>query len=231
MSKKIKILVGDDHRLFRSGILSLLEEIDYIKVVGEATDGQELVEKYIVNKPDVVLADISMPVISGFEAFKLIKNYNPAAKFLFLSMFETPEYIHYARKIGAKGLIGKNIMRHDLIYAIEQVALGKENFGPEWPKEKLDELDSRYENLADRSLDLNIDFTKKEKEILFYISDGFTSEEIAARMDLRKRTVDTHRSSIMKKIGANNLSQLITFSIKYCTVNNIGVDTGINPSK
>jgi DNA-binding NarL/FixJ family response regulator len=199
--------------------------------VGEAKNGDELIQKYIYHRPKVVLADISMPGLSGFEAFKQIKNYDPSAKFLFLSMYETPEYIHYARKIGAQGLIGKNISKPDLINALELAAKGIEYFGPEWPKEKLDELDAKYENLADSLINLNVSFTYKEREILTYISEGLTSDEIAKEMNLSKRTVDSHRFKIMKKVNADNLSQLITFAIKYCTINNLGVDTEVNPSK
>ena len=231
MSEEITLLIADDHSLFRSGILSLFNNVDNIRIVGEAKNGEELIQKYIYQRPRVVLADISMPGLSGFEAFKQIKNYDPNARFLFLSMFETPEYIHYARKIGALGLIGKNVSRTDLIYALEQVANGIEYFGADWSKEKLDELDAKYKNLADGSINLNVSFTYKEREILTYISEGLTSDEIAKKMDLGKRTVDSHRLKIMKKVNATTLSQLIAFAIKYCTIHNLGVDTGINPSK
>jgi len=92
-------------------------------------------------------------------------------------------------------------------------------------------LDAKYENLADDSINLNVSFTYKEREILTYISEGLTSDEIAKKMDLGKRTVDSHRLKIMKKVNATSLSQLIAFAIKYCTINNLGVDTEINPSK
>lgn len=231
MEKLIRILIADDHNLFRSGVRRLFEEYEYIDIVGEAKDGEELVKKYIEHKPDVVLADIAMPKLSGFEAFKQIKNYDPDVKFLFLSMHETPEYIHYSRKIGARGLIGKSMNQSELIDSIQKVASGEECYGTEWTKKKLDELDAKYTNLADGVINLNISFTSKEKEVLVYVAEGFTSDEIAERMNLGKRTIDTHRSKIMKKINAATLSQLIAFSIKYCTVNNLGVDTNINPSK
>lgn len=231
MKEEITLLIADDHSLFRNGISSLFNSIDYIRIVAEAKNGEELIQKYIYHRPRVVLADISMPEISGFEAFKQIKNYDPNARFLFLSMYETSEYIHYARKIGALGLLGKNVDRTDLIYAVEQAANGIEYFGPGWSKEKLDELDAKYENLADGTINLNVSFTYKEREILTYISEGLTSEEIAKKMNLGKRTVDSHRFKIMKKVNATTLSQLIAFAIKYCTINNIGVDTEINPSK
>jgi len=231
MDKNIRVLIADDHNLFRSGILRLFDECKDINAVGEAKDGEELVKKYIQHKPDVVLADIAMPALSGFEAYKQIKNYDPDAKFLFLSMHETPEYIHYSRKIGAMGLIGKSLDQSDLIEAIEKVAGGEECYGPSWTKEKLDELDARYLNLADGSMNLDISFTAKEREVLVYVAEGFTSDEIADRMLLSRRTIDTHRSKIMKKINATTLSQLIAFAIKYCGVNNLGVDTNINPSK
>ena len=108
---------------------------------------------------------------------------------------------------------------------------GREFFGPEWTKEKLDELEMNYQNLADGVIDPNIALTVKEKEILYFISEGYTSIEIADKLKLSKRTVDAHRHNLMKKVGANSLSQLIAFSIKFISINEKPTNQESNPSK
>ena len=140
MENIISVLIADDHRLFRNGIMSLLTNVVDIRILEEANSGEELIKFYHTLNPDVVIADIAMPDISGFEAFKEIKKYDPRARFVFLSMYDSPEYIHYAKKIGAKGLLGKNVRHDDLVYAIRQAAKGEIFFGREWPQEKLDQL-------------------------------------------------------------------------------------------
>lgn len=223
-SEIINIIIADDHHLFRTGIVGIISNVSDFRLLAEATDGDDLIEKYFQLKPDVVIADIAMPTVSGFDAYKEIKKIDPRCKFLFLSMYESPEYIHYTLKIGAKGLIGKNVNQQELIYAIRQIAKGKQYFGEEWPEERLKTLDDKFRNLADGKLDPNIVLTPKEKEILYYISEGYTSSEIGEKINVSKRTVDTHRVNLMKKTKSTSSSQLIAFSIKFTSVTNFKVD-------
>lgn len=224
MEDTISLIIADDHRLFRTGLVGILTNVSDLRVLEEAVDGEELIDKYMKFRPDVVVADISMPKISGYDAFKEIKKYDPHTKFLFLSMYESPEYVHYTLKIGGKGLLGKDAPQHDLIYAIRQVAAGKSYFGIKWPDEKLEQLKKQYTNLADGKLDPNIFLTNKEKEVLYYISEGFASSEIADKMWISKRTVDKHRANLMKKTKSSSLSQLIAFAIKFITVTDYKLD-------
>ena len=117
----IKILVADDHKLFRRGIVKLLESHSNIYVIGEAENGQQLLDEYFKVSPDIVLVDIAMPVMTGLESVEKIKESDPKAKALFLSMFDNDEYIYKVLKSGGMGLINKNIMEGELIFAIEQV--------------------------------------------------------------------------------------------------------------
>lgn len=223
-SEIIKLLLADDHHLFRTGIVGIISNVNDFRLLGEATDGDDLIEKYFQLTPDVVIADIAMPNVSGFDAYREIKKIDPRCKFLFLSMYESPEYIHYTLKIGGKGLIGKNVNQQELIYAIRQIAKGKQYFGEEWPEEKLKSLDKKYKNLADGKIDPNIVLTPKEKEILYFISEGYTSSEIAEKINVSKRTVDTHRVNLMKKTKSNSPSQLIAFAIKFTSVTDFKVN-------
>lgn len=213
----IRIVVADDHSLFRSGIISLLEDAAEIFVVGEAVDGGDLYDKYFELKPDVVLVDISMPGVTGIEAVKKILARDPSAKALFLSMHEGEEYVYHIIKSGGKGLLSKNVMKGELVYAIKAVYSGKRYFGAYWTDERLEELKQKYSggdggvsvSLAEASL------TQREIEILRLIGEGYTSNEIAARTELSKRTVDSHRLHLMSKLGIKSLPELIKYAIQY----------------
>lgn len=214
----IRIVVADDHSLFRSGIISLLEDAAEIFVVGEAVDGSDLYDKYFELKPDVILVDISMPGVTGIEAIQKILARDPSAKALFLSMHEGEEYVYHILKSGGKGLISKNVMKGELVYAVKAVNSGKKYFGAYWTEEKLEELKRKYSagdgtqistSLAEASL------TQREIEILRLIGEGYTSNEIAARTELSKRTVDTHRIHLMSKLGIKSLPELIKYAIQY----------------
>lgn len=214
----IRIVVADDHSLFRSGIISLLEDAAEIFVVGEAVDGSDLYDKYFELKPDVILVDISMPGVTGIEAIQKILARDPSAKALFLSMHEGEEYVYHILKSGGKGLISKNVMKGELVYAVKAVNSGKKYFGAYWTEEKLEDLKRKYSagdgtqistSLAEASL------TQREIEILRLIGEGYTSNEIAARTELSKRTVDTHRIHLMSKLGIKSLPELIKYAIQY----------------
>jgi two-component system response regulator NreC len=142
--KKIKILVADDHTLFRSGIISILKEYSEFDLIGEAADGDELVKKYFHSSPDVILVDISMPLISGTEAVTQILQKDPEARALFLSMFEGEEYIYHILKIGGKGLINKNIMEDELVKAIKTVFSGGFYFDNGIDEDKRDEIVKKF---------------------------------------------------------------------------------------
>ena len=217
----ISVLIADDHQLFRSGLISLLDSFYDILVLDEASDGEELVEKYFKLHPDLIIVDITMPKLSGFEAFMEIKKQDPKVKALFVSMHDNEDYIFYAKKLGGKGLLGKNVRKDELIYAIKRIADGGKYFGREWDRDKLNELDSKFENLADANISPDIQLSSREKQILNCISEGMTSSEIAKELGLKKRTVDNHRARLMNKIKANSLTQLISFAIKYSSDSDI----------
>lgn len=211
----INVLIADDHKLFRSGLISLLENIDNIIVLGECNDGKELIDCYFELKPDLIMIDISMPILSGFDALKEIKKRDPNVKALFLSMYDSEDYVYYTMKIGGKGLLSKNIRKDELVYAITAIAKGERYFGKKWPEEKLKILDEKYTHINKTSIEPKISLSSREREILLMISDGMTSHEIADKLNLSKRTVDNHRYKLMKRIGVHSLPQLIAYAIKY----------------
>ena len=136
----IKVLVVDDHKLFRTGVVRLLRDRPNIFVVAEAENGEELLNKYFNAKPDVVLVDIAMPKMSGLEAVSLVREKDQNVKALFLSMYDGDEYVYQVLKSGGMGLVNKNILEGELAYAIEQVYIGEKYFGSKWTEEKLQRL-------------------------------------------------------------------------------------------
>lgn len=215
---KIKIIIADDHTLFRSGIISLIEDDEEIEIIGEASNGRELINLYQALKPDLLLIDISMPEKTGLEAAIEIRTKDEGIKILFLSMHEGPDYIYHSIKSGGNGLINKNIIKSELITAIKKVMGGQDYFGAEYSENDIREIMKKYEGFADTSVFVQpTRLTDKEKEVLLLISDGLTSNEIADKLNISKRTVDSHRQNIMQKLNLNSLPELIKYSIDYST--------------
>lgn len=216
MTKIIKVLIADDHALFRTGIIRMLSNYPDISVIDEAENGEILIKKYFENNPDVILVDISMPILSGIEAVKKIMSKDKAAKVLFLSMYDSPDYIYSCLISGGMGLINKNILEGELVYAIRSVSSGNKYFGKNFDEEKLNALVSRYESVYITEPDMPIsNFTKRETEILRLIGKGYSSAAIAEKLLISIRTVETHRMHLMHKLSFKSSSELINFAIQY----------------
>ncbi|MFC2103702.1 response regulator transcription factor [Bacteroidota bacterium] len=142
----IKILVADDHKLFRRGIVRLLEDHSNLFVISEAENGHQLVDEYFNVRPDIILVDIAMPVMSGLEAVEKIRTKDPKAKALFISMFDNDEYIYKVLKSGGMGLLNKNIMEGELIYAIEQICKNQKYFRGKQTEKELENLIEEFES-------------------------------------------------------------------------------------
>lgn len=214
--KSIRLLVADDHNLFRSGLISLLTPEEDILVVAEAHDGKELIETYfsLSPLPDIALVDISMPNLSGIEAAKEILIRDENAKILFLSMYEDDEFIYHCVKSGGKGLINKNILKGELIYAIKQVYEGNEYYKNGITKENIEELSLRRNQPSFNQIVSGREkLSTREEEVLKYISEGLTSSEIAEKLNVSKRTVDAFRVNIIQKLNLKNLPELIKYAI------------------
>jgi len=212
----VKILIADDHELFRKGIISLLIKEENIRILGEANDGKDLIYKYFKFKPDLVITDISMPELSGFEAVSILSGKDPAIKVIYLSMYGGEDYIYHCIKSGGSGLIHKNVTKEELLHAIELVDQGRMYFGQEYSEEQIQKLITDYESHMDATGFEEVNrLTSKEEEILLLIADGLTSDEIAEKLYTAKRTVDTHRVHIMQKLKLNSYPELIKYAISY----------------
>ena len=211
----VKILIADDHELFRKGLISLLNSSAKIKIIGEANNGKDLITKYLIYKPDVIIADISMPELSGIEAIKILHKSDDNIKVLFLSMYDGIDYIYHCIKSGGLGLVNKDISKTELLNAISVVAEGNRYFGDEYPKHKIEKILSDYEKQLKSTKYSDIEqLTEKESEILVLLAEGLTSNEIAEKLCISKRTVDTHRNHLIQKLGLKSSPQLIKYAIQ-----------------
>jgi DNA-binding NarL/FixJ family response regulator len=212
MSKKIKILIADDHTLVRTCLASFLKISDDFEVVGEAADGLEVIEAARKLKPDVVLMDIAMPKLGGLEATVEIKKVNPEIKILVLTQYEDPLYVRRLLKAGASGYLLKKAVTPDLIAAINAVANGEMYLHSAVASgvvdgylggEKGEPAEDPYDRLTDR-----------EKEVLKLIAEGHTHKEIADILNISVRTTVAHQENICAKLGLHTRFDIIKFAIK-----------------
>ena len=157
-----------------------------------------------------------MPLISGIEAIYKIKQMDKSAKVLFLSMYDSEEFIYYVLKAGGLGLVSKNIIKNELLNAIKVVNDGNYYFGKNIKEEDISSLVEKFDSILSPQIDLdNISLSPREIQTLKFISEGFTSKEIADKLKVSKRTVDTHRTHLMSKLNLRTLPELIKFSIQF----------------
>jgi len=215
LKSTIKVLIADDHSLFRKGIIRLLRDQSNIFILAEAENGEELINKYFEVFPDVILVDIAMPLMSGPVAVIKILEKDLKAKALFLSMYDGDEYIYRVLKSGGMGLINKNVMEGELAYAIEQVYRGEKYFGGKWTNESLEQLIRDFESYQDENIDSTPEVTYREEQVLKLLNEGLDSKEMAERLHLSRKTIDFYRASIMRKFKLKTMPDLIRFAIRY----------------
>jgi two-component system, NarL family, response regulator NreC len=212
--EKIKVFLVDDHQLVRDGIKALLSGITDITITGEASSGNELLEKIEGSMPDVLLMDISLPDISGIELTRQFSTKYPKARVLILSMYTNEDFIFNALKAGARGYLPKNTSRQELLDAIYAVNSGQEYFGASISKII---LKSYVRHASERSTpvqDLHDLLSAREIEILKLYAEGCNNKEISAKLDISIRTVESHKNHIVKKLGLKSTVDMVKFAIK-----------------
>jgi len=210
--KQINVVIVDDHTILRQGLRKLLEEDKKINVLGEAGDGREALEKVAVLSPDVVLMDISMSGMNGLEAIKQIKRRYPKVKVLVLSMHKNEEYIYQAFKSRAIGYIVKDSAAQDVVNAIKIVSRGESYLSPCISKIVIDDY-IRFLRQSDYNT-LYESLTEREREIFQLLAEGKRNQEIAKTLHISIKTVETHRSHILKKLHLSNLAEIVKYAIE-----------------
>lgn len=204
---KIRLLLADDHPLIREGFRSLLTKNERFDLVGIAENGKELVELTERLSPDIVLSDINMPVMNGMEAIAHIGNLFPAIKCVILTMHEEREYIIKALKIGVRGYILKNIERYDLEKAIIMVFEGGKYFSPIVTNILAESVVKPVQNGV-------TEITPREREVLELVAQGHSTKQVADKLGIGTRTVESHRVNMLKKMKVNNTAELVKKAIE-----------------
>jgi DNA-binding NarL/FixJ family response regulator len=208
--KPIRVLLADDHTLVRAGIRGLLTNLSGVEVIGEAADGHEAVRLAETLQPDVVLLDIGMPGLNGLEAAARIARIDAAIRVLILSMHMSEEYVLQALRGGAAGYLLKGSAVAELEVAVRAVTRGETYLSPAVSKRVVDDYVSRTGGHADPLAAL----TPRQREILQLVAEGHTSKEIAQRLGVSHRTIETHRNQLMKRLDVHDLPGLVRFAVR-----------------
>jgi two-component system nitrate/nitrite response regulator NarL len=204
----IKVLVADDHPVVRKGLQSLLAKPGHLKIVGEACDGDEALRKTRELKPDVVLMDISMPGINGLAVTEMLRKEAPDTKVLILSVHNNRDYIFRVIQAGAHGYVSKEAPPTELLEAIRSVFNGEPFFSEEIARAALSQFVSsggKKEPFAQ--------LTSREREVLVLIAEGQSNKEIANKLGIGVRTIETHRERIMRRLGIHSVAGLTKYAI------------------
>jgi DNA-binding NarL/FixJ family response regulator len=208
----IKIVLVDDHRIFRDGLKSLLSEVDFINVIGEASGGKELLEILKTMKPDMVIVDISMKDMSGIEVSKQIISSYPEIKIMILSMHTNEEFVISAVKAGVNGYLSKDASREELLDAIKIIYEGGECYSKlvsdNFLKSYVKKVKTEHSLLENKTL------TQREIEILKLAAVGTSNKEIADKLFISIKTVDCHKNNIVQKLKLKNTAEMVLYAVK-----------------
>lgn len=207
----IRVLLVDDHTMFREGVRVLLSDYEDIEVVGEAANGREAIDKVTQLHPDVVLLDIAMPGLGGLEATIEIRKLEPECRVLILTQYDNREYVFPILKAGATGYLLKHADPADLVSAIRAVHAGGSFLDPPVAKAVLD----RYLAQGEIPGDPHETLSDRERQVLRLVAEGHTNKEIAALLVLSVKTVMGHRANLMEKLGIHNRTELVKYAIRH----------------
>ncbi|HXJ91518.1 MAG TPA: response regulator transcription factor [Terriglobia bacterium] len=205
-AKTVRILLADDHEIVRQGLRSLLESRQGWSVIGEASNGTEAVEKAIELVPDVVVLDIGMPELNGLEAIRRIRDALRQTEVLVLSVHDAEHVVRRALASGARAYLAKSDAGRDLVAAVEAALRHKTFLSP-----KISQSLGSASGDGETSL---AHLTTREREAAQLLAEGLGNKEIASRLDISVKTVETHRTNIMRKIGAHSLADIVRYAIR-----------------
>lgn len=211
VKRKLRLLLCDDHALFRAGMKAVLSEQPLMEVVGEAGDGQAALLEAERLRPDLVLMDIEMPLLNGVEATRRITQAHPEVKVLILTMYVEDELVGRCLEAGAGGYVVKDAPVSQLAYAVETVAAGGRYLSPAAVDKMIDHRGQPIERTRTR-YDL---LTNREREVLKLLADGLTIKEVAARLDRSVKTAEVHKYNLMQKLALHDRGELIKYAIAH----------------
>jgi two-component system response regulator NreC len=203
------IILAEDHNLIIEGYRMLINKIDDLEIVATASDGQQAIDAVERHKPNYLILDLHMPKINGLDALRHISEHHPKTRVIIISMFGDPAMHREVVRLGAKAYLLKHADREEFMLAIQQVMKGKSYYSPEIFEEqsKLNVIPGSTPVIPMVSL------TAREEEVLLLIAKGYTNKEIATKLIVSHKTVDTHRTNLMKKINVHNVTGLVRYAI------------------
>ena len=207
----IGIVLADDHEIVRQGLRLILEGERQFKIIAEASDGLQALQLLEKFQPDVLIVDIAMPGLNGMEVIRQARRVSPLTRVIALSMHASESYVLAALRNGATGYVLKEFGSEHLVDAVRKVAAGGQYLSPPLIARAVQTYVERAESLPRDSYDL---LTTREREILQLAAEGHTSSQIAARLGISPRTAESHRGTLMRKLGIHNQSELIRYALE-----------------
>ena len=208
--KKIRVLLADDHKLVRAGIRSLLERMPGMEVVAEASDGKEALHLVEKQDPQIVLMDLAMPELNGLEATRHLTKIFPKVRVIVLSIYSDEEHVYQSLRAGAAGYLMKGAATEELEFAIMSVARGETYLSPPVSKPVIME----YIRRTNVGLSPREGLSERQTQILKLIAEGETTKQVALHLAISVKTVETHRSALMKRIGVRDVAGLVRYAVK-----------------
>lgn len=209
---KTRILLADDHTLFRQGVRTLISGEPDMEVVAEAANGGDAVEKASEARPDIVLMDIGMPGLSSFEATRQIRKNRPDTRVLFLTMYDDEDYLVEGMEVGASGYVLKDSPAEQLISAVRDICRGGSYLSPRMLAQLVDDFRSRVKSATRTPRFATL--TPREREVLKMLAEGSSVKEIACDLDLSVKTIEAHKFNLMRKLDIHNKAQLVQYAIQ-----------------
>lgn len=204
----LRIFIADDHRVLRQGLRLLLESQECFRVVGEASNGAEVLAELPARKAEILLLDLSMPKMGGMDCLRALKEQKSTVKVLILSMYSEQQYIKEVMQLGACGFINKNALDEELFEALRTVAAGRRYLGKR-------EEDLLLDSFLEEGQDEKINLSEREKEVLDLLVHGYSLSVIADQLYLSVKTVSTYKTRLMMKLGCTQKSELVDYALKH----------------
>jgi DNA-binding NarL/FixJ family response regulator len=215
MSKEIKVLVVDDHTILREALTSMLNQIEGIKVAGGLSSGEEAVNLYKSFEPDIILMDIVMGTgMTGLEATRWIKEQDSDMKIIIISSEIKKEFVSIGIKVGIDGYLPKDTDKATLIEAIRTVSSGGKYFNKAITSLIFEDFYKQEKTGPKRGRKVMLDLTKREGEVLELVATGKSNQEVADQLFISIKTVETHKTNILEKLGLKNTAELVRYAIK-----------------
>jgi two-component system nitrate/nitrite response regulator NarL len=209
MKKAIRLLLVDDHPVVRKGLCACLAKQEHLKIVGEAGDGPQALKLAKELQPDLMLMDIDLPGMNGLAVAEVLQREQPQIQVVFLSMHSEGEYVMRILQSGARGYVLKHAPTEELVHAIDKVHAGETFFSPEVAKVALNKI------VQNQGVQRTGSLTDRENEVLIHIAEGLSNKEIASKLGVGVRTVETHRERIMRKLDIHSAAGLTRFAISH----------------